>query len=398
MSSNLMVAQAMDKDTIQEHELKEIIVEAQMQRTSANGSTYIPSARQKNSASDAVSLLSQMAIPQLEVNPSSLSVKTISGQPVSVFIDYVAATSQDLEEMQPKDVKRVEFLLNPKDPRFKGATYVVLFIMHKYEWGGYTKINVNQSFVVKRSQAYIYSKFAYKSMIFDIYANEKYLSDRHSGVKSKEIFHFTDFYGEGPRTITRLSDPISSLYRNNSNDVTFRARYNSDKVQVSNMVSFNNTLTPHNDNSSTLHYQDDIMDSSHSFNRASDHSIGVKYDFETYLTLNTNMALAVEATYSFSNNKSKSLYSNDELRIVNNAAEHSHFANIRPYLTWNLNEYNSIMPFIFGEYSGTQIDYTGNSLSQQTYDIWGLMAGLRYAYSRRNWSAGTFVGWVYANT
>ena len=160
VSSNLMLAQSLNNDTIQEHELKEIVVEAQMQRTSATTSTYIPSARQKNSASDAVSLLSQMAIPQLEVNPSTLTVNTISGQAVSIFIDYVAATSQDLQGMQPKDVKRVEFLLNPKDPRFKGAPYVVLFIMHKYEWGGYTKFNVNKTFVVNRTNGSIYSKFA----------------------------------------------------------------------------------------------------------------------------------------------------------------------------------------------------------------------------------------------
>ncbi|MDE6323877.1 MAG: hypothetical protein K2L85_07105 [Paramuribaculum sp.] len=84
------------QDTIKSQELDDLVVEAQMQRTSATASTYIPLAKQKNSATDAVSLLSQMAIPQLEVNPASSTVKTISGQAVAIFIDYVAATSQDL--------------------------------------------------------------------------------------------------------------------------------------------------------------------------------------------------------------------------------------------------------------------------------------------------------------
>ena len=44
-------------------------------------------ARQKNAAADAISLLSQMAIPQIEVDPISQAVKTASGQGVSIFIE-----------------------------------------------------------------------------------------------------------------------------------------------------------------------------------------------------------------------------------------------------------------------------------------------------------------------
>lgn len=398
VSSNLMLAQSLNNDTIQEHELKEIVVEAQMQRTSATTSTYIPSARQKNSASDAVSLLSQMAIPQLEVNPSTLTVNTISGQAVSIFIDYVAATSQDLQGMQPKDVKRVEFLLNPKDPRFKGAPYVVLFIMHKYEWGGYTKFNVNKTFVVNRTNGSIYSKFAYKSMIFDMYADEMYLADRHSGMKSKEIFHFTDLYGEGARMVERISDPEGALYRSNSNNVTFRALYNADKVQVSNMLSFNNTVTPHNDYESNTYYKNDFLKSSRTFNSSSSHNIGLNYDFATYIFFSRNLSLNIQASYQYSHNKSKALYRDEDLRIINNAVENAHYTYVMPTLLWSPDQHNSIMPFINAIYSGNNIQYTGNSPSYQSYDIWAGMGGIKYTYSQRNWSAGTNVGWVYVHS
>ncbi len=135
-----------ETDTTDIRELQGIVVEANMQRTSANESTYIPQLRQKNAAADAVSLLAQMAIPQIDVNPTTQSVKTSSGQPVSIFIDYVAATAQDLSGMRPTDVKRVEYLLYPQDPRFRGAQYVLNFVMQKYEWGGYTKLHANKWF------------------------------------------------------------------------------------------------------------------------------------------------------------------------------------------------------------------------------------------------------------
>lgn len=393
-----LMGQTLYSDTTDVRELHEVVVEAKNQRTSATASTYVPLARQKNSATDAVSLLSQMAIPQLEVNPANSSIKTISGQAVSIFIDYVAATSQDLSGMQPKDVKKIEYLLNPKDPRFRGAQYVVNFVMHKYEWGGYTKINANKWFGVNRSEGSVYSKFAYKAMTFDIFANEIYLTDRHSGIKSTETFHFPDLYGEGPRTVERTSTPVSSLYMKNTNDVTFRALYASEKAQVSNMLSFNNTANPHNDSENALSYTNGFMDNSRSNNRASNHSWGLNYDFGAYTSFNPYLAMNVEAAYRFSHNKSNSLYSDNELQIVNDASEDAHFINMNPCLVWTPNDNNSIMPYMYGEYSRTGIDYYGNSPSHQNYDIWGYMAGLKYTYNQEKWSAGGQAGWVYANT
>lgn len=155
-----VMAQSEVSDSIKTQELDEVVVEASNQRTSSNVSTYIPKARQKDAAADAISLLSQMAIPQIEVDPISRAVKTASGQGVSIFIDYLPATSQDLQGMRTQDVKKVEYYLYPTDPRFQGARYVINFIMQKYEWGGYTKISANKWFGVNRTEGEVYSKMA----------------------------------------------------------------------------------------------------------------------------------------------------------------------------------------------------------------------------------------------
>lgn len=241
------MAQTEQTDSISAQELQEIVVEASNQRTSSNISTYIPMARQKNVATDAISLLSQMAIPQLNVDPASQSVKTVSGQPVSIFIDYVAASAQDLSGMRTTDVKKVEYLIYPTDPRFRGAQYVINFVMQKYVWGGYTKLHADKWFGVNRSEASVYSKFAYKRMIFDLYADEIYLTNRHTGTQSTEIFHFPDLYGKGPQTVERISVPTALRYRNNSNDITFRALYNTGNTQISNTLSFVFNSIPRND-------------------------------------------------------------------------------------------------------------------------------------------------------
>ena len=65
------MAQTETPDSIKTQELDEIVVEASNQRLNAEVSTYIPMARQKNAAQNAVSLLSMMSIPQISVDPVS---------------------------------------------------------------------------------------------------------------------------------------------------------------------------------------------------------------------------------------------------------------------------------------------------------------------------------------
>lgn len=378
--------------------LSGIKVEADNARLYPDRSIYIPTARQKNTAADAVALLSQMAIPQLDVDPSDRSVKTVSGQSVAIYIDYVAASPQDLAGMKTTDVKKIEYLLYPTDPRFHGADYVVNFIMQKYEYGGYTKLSASKKFGVNSTDASVYSKFSYKDMTFDIYADESYMTDRHSGTASAERFLFPDLYGPGEKPVTRISTPIASRYRNNTNNVTFRASYTTEKAQVSNTLAFNNTATPRNDSQTAVTYTGAALPPATASTVASDNSLSLKYKNETYVGFSENLGTYIEAVYEYGHNRSESDYSRDGTRIINNATEHSHCGRITPSLVWNPNGHNSIIPYLHGEYTTYSLDYYGSSPSRQKYDVWGLVGGVKYTFTQEKWSAGTQFGWTYANT
>ena len=62
-SFTVAMAQRTTRDTIKTQELNEVVVEARNQRLGAEVSTYIPTAKQKNSAQTASDLLNRMAIP-----------------------------------------------------------------------------------------------------------------------------------------------------------------------------------------------------------------------------------------------------------------------------------------------------------------------------------------------
>ena len=207
-------------DSLDAGVLNEVVVEAQMQNTTARMSTYIPGAKEKNAAKDAVSLLNLMAIPQLSVDPVADAVKTLSGQPVSIFIDYVEASSEDISGLNPHDVKRVEYYDNTSDPRFSGKRYVINFIMQKYEWGGYTKMDATQSFGVTKTDASVYSKMKYKSMSYDIYAGEQYNAVRNAGDESVEDMRFTNLLGNGPANVIRSNFSKTENSHTNTNDIS----------------------------------------------------------------------------------------------------------------------------------------------------------------------------------
>ena len=109
--------------------LRQLNVKADDSFLTIDKSVYVPNNNQKNAAQSGVMLLGLMAIPQLDVDLSSLSVKTIGGKDVTVFIDCNEATRQDLDGMRTQDVKRVEFYTHPIDNRFKGVQYAINFVI-----------------------------------------------------------------------------------------------------------------------------------------------------------------------------------------------------------------------------------------------------------------------------
>lgn len=121
--------------------LEEITVTAAEQRADAGMTVYIPRRDQREAATDGVSLLSRMNIPQLAVNPLSGTVTTADNQNVAIFINSIPATAEDVEGINPSDVRRVEFMDFPSDPRFLRSPHVVNFITRPYSYGGYTKLS-----------------------------------------------------------------------------------------------------------------------------------------------------------------------------------------------------------------------------------------------------------------
>ena len=318
--------------------LDKVVIEADNQSISPQLSTYFPSRKQKNAAGNATSLLAKMAIPQLDVDISSGTIKTLAGNGVVIYIDYIESSPNDLEGMKTTDVKRVEFYSYPTDPRFKGARYVINFIMQKYLYGGYTKLTAEEQFEVNRTLGSVYSKMTYKKMLYDIYAGTSYLNTRHNGSQINETYRFTDLFGEGPADVHRSSTTESSRLHNSKTDISFRALYNKSNVSISNKISLVLNDKPVDESVSAVTYSPDIFKSQSSKQNNKTDNLTAGYNGNFFFRLSNRVSLQSDFIYTYGHNLSKIRYLyGEELDITNDASETTNFVRINPRLSYRLN-------------------------------------------------------------
>ena len=148
-------------DSVQTKDLNELVVTAKRGWIEDDKIVYIPTKTEQKLSNSPETLIEAMHLPMLIVTGGSIT--TISGEPVNIFINGNPANTTDLATFWPKQAKRVEFLRNPSDAKFRGAQNVVNFIMQEYEVGGVTKVEATGQ-IPNQEIGSISSKLVYKNL------------------------------------------------------------------------------------------------------------------------------------------------------------------------------------------------------------------------------------------
>lgn len=323
----LAITKQVEPDSIKIRELDEIIVEARTQRVIERGVEYTPTKKIKKAAFDATQLLELMNVPQLDITPGSMSVKTYAGKDVGMFIDYKEATVEDLQGLRPEDVLRVEVLQYPEDPRFGGQANVVNFIMRKYEWGGYTKLTaIGNTLNIDRGEGILYSKFVKGNWTLD--ANATGSITHNVNFRGYDVESFRDIpignnqYDEVVRT-TQSGD--NYLRQSNTQSVSFRASYETKTTEIIHSVSYNRTGNPFTRNLSEVSYSEDALPASSALSNESGQTISPRLHGYYYFALPMDNSLVASWSFSYGSTRRNSSYRLGELApIINNNKETSY--------------------------------------------------------------------------
>ena len=377
-------------------QLNNVTVEGDNATLYSDRSVYRPTQRQKNAAQNAIDLLRQMAIPQISINLMDNAVTTLTGQNVALYINYLPASSEEIEGLKTIDVKRIECLDFPNDPRFNGNEHVVNFIMQKYEYGGYTKISGNENFLAGFSnRESVYSKFTYKSMSYDLYLGTSNHNLHHVGTSYISTYTITDG-SETTEKFTRSELFDDAHFKYNEVPVTFRAIYDSDKTQISNTAGFVFDQSPVAETSGVISYSPENIAPS-TYKREEPYTTKhLAWSGSYYFILPHSFHLSINpsATYSHTNYK-YTYYYEKENTIENRSWENAYQLRGSATLYKIIAQRQNIFFRCYGGTNHNNVSYSGTSPYENSFSdsYTGTTLGYNFSIRRWNFSADVALQW-----
>ena len=387
------MAQVAGNDSLRTKQLNEIVIEEQMQNVKPAVATYYPGSNQKKSAQDAIDLLSQMGIPQIRVNPVSNSVLTLNGQPVAIYIDMQPASVEQMNALRPEDVRKVEYLVYPSDPRYQHKPYVVNYTLRRYEMGGYAKFTGKGNIMAGSGSGLAYGKIAYRRMTYDLIVSDKY-TDRHNhGTDRKQVFRFPGADGSINEIVRENLMKHSRLQQNNLG-MSFRAVYRADKTSIANTFSLDATNRPRLNTVGTVRFTPDIYKQSDYTSSSSSRVLYPVWSGNFYFDFGCGYQLNAVTQLQYQRTKSNSAYRGaDETDIINNATDEAIQGQLMLQANKNINDNNIIDIKGYYIFNNDKVEYTGTTLSTDRFRqmAYGALAG--YSYQSGNFY-GRFEGGI----
>lgn len=371
--------------------LSNVSVEANNIILSPEKNIYVPTNRQKKAAQDAMDLLQRMAIPQLVINPEDNSVKDLFGNRVAIYINYLPAQSDELKGMKITDVRKIEYFEFPTDPRFKSEQRVVNFIVYEYEYGGYTK--ASESFTTLNgtfNNTTAFSRFTYKKMTYDVYAESDNKNYRHSGIDNAAIYMLEN----SSDAVERKETVRESHTRSNMFPVTFRASYITPRFTARNTISFLHSSSPKQqtigDLTVNIHPENNYAYLRSTPNR--DNTIS--YNSNIWGLIGSNGSFDITPYFIHTHRNNTSFYNSSlsQAPIHNLITENSYNWSLQASGRITFAKKNQISVSFSGGQNINKLKYQGSNNAHDSYSFSFITGNLMYGYRTKNISFSSFIG------
>ena len=154
-----------------------------------------------------------------------------------MYINGVAATDADIRNLKTTDVQKVEYMDFPQDPRYGFNAHIINFIVQKYIYGGYTRLNTTESLTFFANMSSLYSKFNINDVTIDV--NAEYWGNKMPSFKDdkESTYLFKDSSGN-PIELTEKQSLADSYSSENRVPVTLRVQIVKPRYIISNTIGY----------------------------------------------------------------------------------------------------------------------------------------------------------------
>lgn len=386
-------AQKLSNDTIKTKQLEEIVVEAKMQKTGPGSTIYYPDKNSKRTAQNAVDLIDKMGIPQISVNSAAGTIETPAGENVAIYIDMEPATEEEKQGLRAEDVKKVEYLVFPSDPRYNNNKYVINITLRRADFGGYVKLQGNANIMAGSGNGLAYVKLAHKKMTYDINISDKYIDRGHTGNELTQVFRFPQENGS-INEITRTNLLDNSKFKQNTTGLSFRARYSGEKVSISNSVYVTAKITPHSDYTGSLSFSDTRFKEGTYSNSYNSKYLYPRWQGYWYFDLGNGFKLNTIPSVFYQHTSSNRLYKTDETSITTDAEENAITGQLQMQLAKTIHKYHSIDVNLLGVYYYNKVNYFGNTTASPVFNQFAYGGAIGYRYAKEKFLTRAMLGFA----
>ena len=218
----------------------------------------MPTMQQKKAATNGVSLLQYLQIPDISVNAIEKNITNSYGESVQLRINGVETTQAEVMAIRPEDVIRVEYHQRP-GLRYGNAAAVLDYIVRKRESGGNLSADLTNSFYPSLGfgNYHISGKYHHRKSSFSALVQWS-RRDLEWNRENEETFNFPD------RTIVNL-ETVAAPNRVKYDYITTSLNYNwtNGEKSILNIALNNNTKDIPNsftDRNSILHQGDMVYE------------------------------------------------------------------------------------------------------------------------------------------
>ena len=374
-------------------ELENVEILSETVHMEPDKTVFIPLQRQKNAATDAIDLLEHMGIPQIRIIDNT--VETFSGKPVSFFINHLPSSRDDLSNMNLQDVRRVEYLESPSDPRFMGEKNVINFIMDRYLYGGYVKLNGYKSLNFDDQYVSANARYQYKCMTYDIAGYGQYFDISHAGTETTETFRFPQSDGT-MRSIVRESTLSDSKTSGSIGRLSFKATYNSSDITARTIISGGITDRPSHLQEGEVSYTPEEYPNTVFTSKLKNNVKYLRLNGSYIFNLPEKITMTFSPSYTLSHTDEESRYDEATFAPVVNGAD-DHTSNLYGFLnvSRNFGKGGSLTAYTSGRYDYYRTRYSGSSVNFDKSKNQRYRAGIYYSLTAGDFYGSADFGWIW---